>query len=337
MSKKLTLIFLVGISGSGKTSYAKKYIIDRFDPRDVMSASIHILERDRLRYHIQCQKFNDIKYSFNERPNWSKWNWKWEDEVNELTDKTLKDIATKDFIDTIIFSDTNLNYHKTTFRAHEIKNTYFHDRDVEIIYHILDVDVKKAISRDNHRERGVGESVIYRQQKQFINNVHLWYRHMNVEMKEKYKDYIEVFTAEPSNDRDKAIIVDIDGTIAKSTGRSWYDFSRVDEDEKIQPNFDLIKKMFSLHDIIMVTGRSEDSRDVTSKWLIDNGFLYRDLYMRPSKDNRTDELVKLELYNKYIKDKYEVVAVFDDRPKVCRMWRNIGLTTFQVGDPHNEF
>jgi hypothetical protein len=29
--------------------------------------------------------------------------------------------------------------------------------------------------------------------------------------------------------------------------------------------------------------------------------------------------------------------VIDDRPKVCRMWRSLGLSVFQVGNPDYEF
>jgi hypothetical protein len=52
--------------------------------------------------------------------------------------------------------------------------------------------------------------------------------------------------------------------------------------------------------------------------------------MRRSGDNRCDSIVKEEIYNDYIKDKYNVLAVFDDRDRVCDMWRRIGLLCLQV-------
>lgn len=36
---------------------------------------------------------------------------------------------------------------------------------------------------------------------------------------------------------------------------------------------------------------------------------------------------------KHVQGNYQIHAVFDDRPRVCRMWRHeLGLLVFQVGD-----
>ncbi len=60
----------------------------------------------------------------------------------------------------------------------------------------------------------------------------------------------------------------------------------------------------------------------------------RDLLMRAPGDSRRDSIVKRELYEKHIKGKYNVVAVFDDRPSVIReCWQALGFTDriFNVG------
>lgn len=54
--------------------------------------------------------------------------------------------------------------------------------------------------------------------------------------------------------------------------------------------------------------------------------------MRPADDNRDDALVKYELFNKYVRDNYDVLGVFDDRNRVVDMWRRIGLTCYQVAE-----
>jgi hypothetical protein len=41
--------------------------------------------------------------------------------------------------------------------------------------------------------------------------------------------------------------------------------------------------------------------------------------MRGEKDHRPDEIVKEEIYHKYIEPEYNVVAIFDDRDKVVKM------------------
>ena len=57
-----------------------------------------------------------------------------------------------------------------------------------------------------------------------------------------------------------------------------------------------------------------------------------DLYMRKDGDYRPDCIVKREIYEQEIKDKYDVVGVFEDRDSCVKMWRALGLTCFQVAD-----
>jgi hypothetical protein len=52
--------------------------------------------------------------------------------------------------------------------------------------------------------------------------------------------------------------------------------------------------------------------------------------MRKLNDNRPDDIIKKELYDQYIKGKYFVKFVLDDRDSVVRMWRNEGLLCLQV-------
>jgi hypothetical protein len=40
--------------------------------------------------------------------------------------------------------------------------------------------------------------------------------------------------------------------------------------------------------------------------------------------------VKLEIFDREIRHKYNVVAVFDDRRQVVEAWRSLGLSVFQV-------
>jgi hypothetical protein len=47
--------------------------------------------------------------------------------------------------------------------------------------------------------------------------------------------------------------------------------------------------------------------------------------MRNTGDKRSDVIVKKEMYEALVKGQYNVLAVFDDRPKVIRMWKDEGL------------
>lgn len=122
-------------------------------------------------------------------------------------------------------------------------------------------------------------------------------------------------------------LCDIDGTIAHNNGhRSFYDESRVFHDEPL-PTVEIIKSLIKTGDrIIYFSGRTEDARLETIKWLtkyIDDS--EPELYMRKSKDNRSDDIVKEEMYNVHIKGIYNISGVFDDRLKVCRMWYKLGI------------
>ena len=54
--------------------------------------------------------------------------------------------------------------------------------------------------------------------------------------------------------------------------------------------------------------------------------------MRATGDQRRDSIVKLEIFDQEIRDRYHVIGVFDDRQQVVRMWRALGLTVFQVAE-----
>jgi hypothetical protein len=54
--------------------------------------------------------------------------------------------------------------------------------------------------------------------------------------------------------------------------------------------------------------------------------------MRSNGDYRSDEIVKEELFRARIQPRYSVGGVIDDRNRVVKMWRRIGLVCFQVAE-----
>jgi hypothetical protein len=54
--------------------------------------------------------------------------------------------------------------------------------------------------------------------------------------------------------------------------------------------------------------------------------------MRKRGDKRKDVIVKKEIYEKFIKDNYEVFFVLDDRDQTVKGWRDLGLKCFQVAE-----
>jgi hypothetical protein len=83
--------------------------------------------------------------------------------------------------------------------------------------------------------------------------------------------------------------------------------------------------------MMIVSGRDESCRPQTEEWLRRNGVLHDDLFMRPEGSMEKDTVIKRRIYDEHIRDHYNVLAVFDDRPCVVRLWKSLGLFVFDCG------
>ena len=52
--------------------------------------------------------------------------------------------------------------------------------------------------------------------------------------------------------------------------------------------------------------------------------------MRKAGDNRVDYVIKYEIFDQHIRNKYNVLGVFDDRSQVINMWRSINIRCYDV-------
>lgn len=85
---------------------------------------------------------------------------------------------------------------------------------------------------------------------------------------------------------------------------------------------------------IFITGREELFRGLTRNQILawTNLRSYQELLMRPSKDYRPDIDIKKEIYEKHIKNKYDVLFCVDDRDCVVKLWRSLGLICLQCSE-----
>lgn len=130
-----------------------------------------------------------------------------------------------------------------------------------------------------------------------------------------------------------AIIVDIDGTVAKRNERGIHEYHRVDEDSPHQKIIDLLHAISLARPrvrFIFVSGRPDSCFEATREWLWKNDLPVDALLMRKTGDYRKDFIVKQEIYDEHIKGKYHVWFVLDDRNQVVDMWRENGLVCMQV-------
>lgn len=149
--------------------------------------------------------------------------------------------------------------------------------------------------------------------------------------------------AKPNIQQDYAnpagIICDLDGTLALFEGhRGPYQTERCADDKLCESVADVLTNWWSKtrdpeDKLLFVSGREEKFREQTQEFLFRHNFhpyMYK-LYMRKTGDKRDDTIVKKEIFESLVND-YYVEYVIDDRPKVVRMWRSLGLFVFQVND-----
>lgn len=141
-------------------------------------------------------------------------------------------------------------------------------------------------------------------------------------------------------------IFDLDGTISDPSHRlwmvqqekpDWSGFYRACGDD--QPVKSVIAVARALHEtgheLWLFSGRSIEVVGLTYMWLAlhDIGGLFSRLNFRLADDYRADDVIKRMWYDEMSQeDKDRLSVVFDDRDRLVRMWRSLGVTCFQVAD-----
>lgn len=207
----------------------------------------------------------------------------------------------------VIVDDTNFSSH-----IEDIKELVKGKAQVKINDSFLQVPVEECIKRDLKRLNSVGKEVIMQMYHEFVKP--------------------SISAPEYNPNLDDGIIVDMDGTLAILHNRSPYEVSKCDQDLPNQPVLETVYKWQNEVKIIVVSGRTDDSKELTEKWLQEHQINYTALYMRKTGDLRKDAVIKQEIYEEFIRNKYNIKFILDDRNQVVEMWRNLGLTVFQVAE-----
>ena len=142
----------------------------------------------------------------------------------------------------------------------------------------------------------------------------------------------------------KTVIFDVDGTLADVSHRrhfvsnnekNWTLFNAKMGEDKINPA--VVELYLTLwdsqkYDLIIVTGRSEEFREVTEQWLVWNHIPFNRLIMRKAKDNRQDSMVKQDILDALKAESKDIMFAVDDRQQVVDMWRRNGITCLQCDE-----
>jgi predicted kinase len=198
------------------------------------------------------------------------------------------------------------------------------------VHDFTDVPLDECLRRDAERPEAdrVGEAAIRRLYERFLAGRSLPLPVPAVAPGGPARVY------DPPPDAPEIVLVDIDGTVALLAGRSPYDMRRVGEDAPNRAVIAAVRAMDAAgYGVVYCSGRDDSARAATQAWLDRHvGVPYHGLHMRRVGDARRDSVVKREIFDREIRDRYRVVGVFDDRDQVVRMWRELGLTVFQVAE-----
>lgn len=193
----------------------------------------------------------------------------------------------------------------------------------------FDTDLETCIARDAIRERTVGAEVIRDMARKFMPKGKF------IPVGDEPEDIVPD-TYIPVSGTPKAVLVDIDGTVASMKGvRNPHDYHLVSNDKPVRVIVDLVKMIRSNgFKIVFLSGRTDRCRDDTQRWLSRHiGHKHSEpLFMRKDGDMRKDSIVKRELFDEYVRNQYDVQFVLDDRDQVVKGWRALGLVCLQVAD-----
>ena len=294
--KKQKIILTRGLPASGKSTWAKEQVAKS-------NGKVKRVNKDDLREMIDAGI-------------WSKTN---EQMILDARD-ALVDMWLARGIETIIVDDTNFeDKHFDHMKKIADDQRYKHESkylttDITVEYKdFLDVSLDECLHRDSLRAKPVGEKVIKGMHQRYILPT--------------------LQDAPVVNKKGNTIIVDIDGTLAHRCDRNWFEYEKVDQDHLDVAVYGIVEAFQKKgYTILIVSGRegTEVCRQKTLAWLDEHKVPYYDLMMRKEGDHRRDSIVKKEIYDTLIKDKFDVEFVLDDRQQVVDMWREIGLKCLQV-------
>lgn len=291
------LFILKGCPCSGKSFWAKEY------KRDV-DANVVIGNRDTIRYELGNGKYVQDQ----------------EDEVTRIETERVENGMKAGL--TVILDDTNLNpkYIKPWYDMAEKYGYEVEEKEFYIPY-------QEAMKRSKARKAEGGLYIPKEVMQRFYK------RYYKEEFEKELTDYRVFNTVEWDNDLPTCIICDLDGTLAMHTGRTPFEWDRLDED-KIDKRLALMLEIYVNNiddcEVIFLTGRPDSAREATENWLKKYFNAPYTLLMRDSSDYSHGYDAKKKIYEDYIKGKYNVLCVFEDSNKCVDMWREQGLLTLQV-------
>lgn len=294
--KNMTAKITVGLPGSGKSTWAREYV--EHNPNTV------IVNNDAIR----------VEYM--DREKIDKWTPAVENYVRCQRELMIRTARFKG--QDVIVDNTHFNP-KTRKQIVEFCEGIGYTVELVDFQH---VSVEECVQRDAQREgkARVGEKVIRDMYRKFSPRP----------AEGELPDW------NPDLSLPKAVLVDLDGTLAEMVARGPFEEHLVYTDRVRQFVLHTVRALQQAgFRLIFMSGRSERCREETVRWLQDKCAFTLDhceLWMRAADDRRRDSDVKRDLYTNHVLGRYSVMAVFDDRQSVIQeCWDQLNIPVFRCG------
>jgi predicted kinase len=299
-----TLCITRGLPGSGKSTLARAWVLE--DPRNRAEVN-----RDSIRDMLHGGHIGSHEQ---------------EAMVTVISHTAIKDLLKRGV--SVVCSDTNLPQRHARDLAKIARSL---DCEVEV-WDMTNVPLATCIERNARRldKLPVPVSVIEQMYERFVKT-HGYPLPFPVENSADFESDVYI----PDETLPKAVIVDIDGTMAHMVSRGPHDYHRVKEDIPDPVVIMIVRAIASLGiNIVFMSGRPVTCYGDTLEWLHEHyAGPFSELIMRNEDDNRNDAIVKFELFNDSVRMYYYVLFTIDDRNRVVDMWRDkLGIKCVQVAE-----
>ena len=303
--EKKKLILTRGIQGSGKSTWARKWVEE--DPEHRIRINNDDIRNMLGVYWVTSREglVSDIKKRAAQYAMYRNY-----DIVVDNMNLNPKEVK--------FWEDLVWAHNETVGNNSELKDKY---DSYEIEFKDFFIPLEECIRRDAMRSNPIGEKTIrdtWRRYKHFIQTSEV----------EKYVNNLRAWNI----GKPTCVVVDMDSTLCfNTTKRPWYGEGAAEGMINDVPNGGVCDVIFELqksYPIILATGRDTSQEEVTKQWLLDHEINVSEFYFRKEGDYRKGVEVKREQIEDILKN-YNILVVFDDCEPIVQMYRDMGLTVLQ--------
>jgi len=299
MSKNSQILILIGAPGSGKSTFAKYFL--RTEENWIRVC------RDDFR----MMQFSNGNVSDRE-----------ENMITNMVNACIESLLRKK--SNVLIDATNCKKEYINQFINRFEN------DADISFKVFDVSKDELEKRCEQRFNETGKFIPKNVITKYVQQLDSLKQTFDFSTRKRKNKTIEL--ADQNITLPKAIICDLDGTLALMNGRNPFDASRCDEDVLNEPVANTLKNYHKLgYKIILLSGREDKYKEPTLRFLENHQINFDLLLMRKTADNRKDSIIKKEIFDEHVLNKFFIEFILDDRNQVVDMWRNeLKLPCFQV-------